>query len=442
MKRKGSPLRLGLALVAVCGMAVAGCDTDSILEVKDPDLVLPENVQGEKGAELFWAGALGQFANAYSSNGGGQVMYVGMFTDEFHLSGTFPTRNEVDRREIDEQNTTMEGQYLRLHQARVGAENAVVLMEEFLAGDSRIAELYSLAGFTYLMFGENYCSGVPYGSTPGSGDPIDGTQSTTDETWGIAAARFSSAATAAGADANQANLAAIGQGRTLLNQGMYAAAAAAVAGVPTDWVYLIRSADGGAASLRNAIYNLNQSQRRWSVSDVEGGNGIAFRSAEDVRMPLTPYVDAVGFDEATPLYEQLKYPSHEDDTPLANGVEARLIQAEAEFHAANYPAMYAFLNDLRGDVSLPDLVDPGNDDARIDDLFEERARWLFATSHRLGDMRRLIRQYGRDSETVFPTGAYFKGGNYGPDVNFIIPFTEYENSNIDRAQPLCLNRGA
>ncbi len=75
---------------------------------------------------------------------------------------------------------------------------------------------------------------------------------------------------------------------------------------------------------------------------------------------------------------------------------------------------------------------------RVDFHFAERAFWLWGTGHRLGDLRRLVRQYGRDSESVFPTGAYFKGGNYGTDVNFPIPLEEDNNPNSSG----CLDRSA
>ena len=71
-------------------------------------------------------------------------------------------------------------------------------------------------------------------------------------------------------------------------------------------------------------------------------------------------------------------------------------------------------------------------------LFAERARWLWLTAHRLGDLRRLIRQYGRPANTVFPTGPYFKinFANYGTDVNFPVPITEKNNPNFTA----CLDR--
>jgi len=39
----------------------------------------------------------------------------------------------------------------------------------------------------------------------------------------------------------------------------------------------------------------------------------------------------------------------------------------------------------------------------------------------------LVRQYGRGSETVFPTGAFPKGGTYGTDVNLPVPTDEQNN---------------
>src|SRR5205823_8763684 len=67
--------------------------------------------------------------------------------------------------------------------------------------------------------------------------------------------------------------------------------------------------------------------------------------------------------------------------------------------------------------SLPPLTLQATTAAQVDQLFHERAYWMYLTSHRLGDLRRLIRQYGRPVNTVFPNGLYFKGGTYGMDVN-------------------------
>jgi starch-binding outer membrane protein, SusD/RagB family len=66
----------------------------------------------------------------------------------------------------------------------------------------------------------------------------------------------------------------------------------------------------------------------------------------------------------------------------------------------------------------------------VDLIFRERAFWMFSTAHRLGDLRRLVKYYQRTPESVFPTGAWHKGGNYGPDVNFPVPQAEETNPNV------------
>ena len=429
-----------LPALMIALLGAAGCD--SLLEVVDPDLVTPDNVQGEKGAELYWAGALGQFAAAFTSGTGGQALYSGMLADEFHLSGTFPTRNEVDRREMDVRNGTLLGQYRALHQARVGLKNAAERLEEFVPGDSRIAEMWNLNGYTHVMFAENYCSGVPFSQTPNEGEVEYSVQVTTAEMLTTAIQRFQAAAAATAGSTDQANLAAVGLGRVYLAQGAWASAASAVASVADDWEYLIRSKAGGTAGQRNAIYEMNHSQRRWSLSDNEGGNGVAFRTTTDSRVPWADSGE-FGFDEETQLFHQLKFMSAEDDAALASGIEARLIEAEANLNGAGGTNWLTVLNNLRATEGLGALTDPGTFDAQVDMLFDERARWLFGTSHRLGDMRRLVREYSRAEATVFPSGPFFKGGVYGSDMNFPIPFEESENPALDGLTgQICLNRDA
>ena len=57
----------------------------------------------------------------------------------------------------------------------------------------------------------------------------------------------------------------------------------------------------------------------------------------------------------------------------------------------------------------------------------------------MGDLRRLIRQYGRAPESVFPTGPYHKDNlTRGTDVNIIIPISEENNPNFKG----CIDRNA
>jgi starch-binding outer membrane protein, SusD/RagB family len=141
---------------------------------------------------------------------------------------------------------------------------------------------------------------------------------------------------------------------------------------------------------------------------------------------------------------QAKYPLRASSTTIADGVEARLIEAEAQLQAGDAVTALATLNALRSNAalltlrgypagSLPPLTLQLTPAAQQDQLFKERAYWLFLTSHRLGDLRRLIRQYQRPVNTVFPNGPYFKGGLYGTDVNVPVPFQEQNNPEYDKS---------
>jgi hypothetical protein len=424
----------GLILAASLTMGFGACE--SYLDVVDPDLVVPENLTGSQGADLFWAGAVGDFAWALTASGGGQAIYGGLFTDEYHLSGTFPTREEIDQREIDYLNGTHSGQYTRVHRARVATKNAAEILEEMDSSDPRVAEMWNLNAYLYIAFAENFCSGVPFGDAPRQGDLVLGEPATTQETYEFATARFDAALAKAGGDADQARLAQVGKARALVNLDRYSEAAALVAAIPTSWAYLIKHSDNTGRQ-QNSHYEMSQDQERWSVSDNEGINGLPFRSANDPRVPWE-YSGGNGFDEITPLYHQLKYPSWHDPVVLASGHEARYIEAEAALEGGNVAEFLAKINEVRADQGLDPVTDPGTAAERIDLLFYERAFTFWGDGHRLGDLRRLVRQYGRPANEVFPSGDFHKGGVYGSDVNFIIPQEEENNPNFAQ----CLDRGA
>ena len=71
-------------------------------------------------------------------------------------------------------------------------------------------------------------------------------------------------------------------------------------------------------------------------------------------------------------------------------------------------------------------------------FFREKGFWTFGRGQRLGDLRRLIRQYGRGEAQVFPKGNYLKGGIYGSDVNFPVPDIELVNPQFKG----CIDRSA
>ncbi len=401
-------------------------------------------------------GALGEFTLA--SSGGGStdaiISITGLFTDEWLHSGTFLTRFQAESRNVLDDNGTVNGIFVRMQRARNSLESTVAKLEAApdAANDPRVGELYMYAGFTYLAFAENYCNGVPFSFQPDEGDTQFGPPETGNEIFDRAIARFQSAIGAGAVAADVADAARVGMGRAMLGKADFAGAASAVSAVADDFVKLHRHSANSAAQ-RNGIFELNVTVGRWSLGDTEGVNGLDFRTANDPRITSTLCAgcafDTSGQVPGTPAagdnWSLTNYGSRDDDVRLATGIEARLIEAEAQL-ATNPGGWLTMLNDLRtnwatlassvsgdGTVALDPLTDPGTQAAREDLHFRERAFWNFSTGQRLGDLRRLVRQYGRSADAVFPVGPYWKPGSvYGGDVNLIVPLDEENNPSHSR----------
>jgi hypothetical protein len=188
---------------------------------------------------------------------------------------------------------------------------------------------------------------------------------------------------------------------------------------------------------QNGVFNIINTSRWMSVANREGGNGLDFREAGDPRVPTV--LVGKGFDGITDVYNFTRYASVASPIVLASGTEARLIAAESALRAGDAPGALQLLNSLRSTISgLAPLAMQATDAARVDQLFRERAFWLFATGHRHGDLRRLVRQYGRPADTVFPVGPYKNGQSYGTDVTFAPDASQLGNSSYTG----CASRGA
>jgi len=426
-------------------LLAAACNPNKALDVKDIDVVSPGQLNDKSALPTVRNGVLSTFQLAFSggadlANGGheGQATMSGLLGDEFLNAESFPDRISVDQRDIIPSNLSLVALFLDLSRARATADFASSQYNKLDAGADGQSEVLSLAGFSYTLFGENYCSGVPFSTIDAGGNITYGDPQTRDEVLQIAVAKFDSAITIATAqeDADLVNLASVGKARALLDLNRPDVAATAAADVPTSFQYLVRSSSN---SLRqnNGIWNYTANTFAFSVPDREGENGLPYVTARDPRLDVV-VTGQLGFDRATPFNLQLKYPDLQSNVVLASGIEARLIEAEAQFRAGTPGPGMATLNALRAFAGLDPLADPGNDVERTDLLFTERAFWMWGTAHRLGDMRRLVRQYSRPQETVFPVGEYHKGGEYGSDVNFPVSSDERNNPKFTG----CIDRSA
>ncbi|HEX6134868.1 MAG TPA: tetratricopeptide repeat protein, partial [Longimicrobiales bacterium] len=391
-----------ILLPAVIVGMLAACDTDELLEVDEPEFATPETLDNPAALPTLYAAALGDFQVAYSGAGDDSFLSVSaLFSDELRSSDTFTTRNATDQRSQfpTAQGNTSNAAYNRLQYARRSAAEVAGAVERFFdTNDTRYVTLKALEGFAIVALAESFCGAVPISTSVNAAPGEEGAPLSTTELLQQAVVRFDAAL--AGDPAS--SLARIGKARALLNAGQYAEAAAAVAGVPTDFVHRIEhSANTGRQN--NPIWVL-QDNRRYTMSDVEGVNGLPYRSASDPRTPWRQHAQ-LGFDQATPLFIAGRHHERGTSVVLADGVEARLIEAEAALQTGG--DWLSILNTLRADVAslmaarypdyteypqaqgtLAPLQDPGSPAARVDLLFQERAFWLFLTGHRLGDLRR------------------------------------------------------
>ncbi|HEU4642618.1 MAG TPA: RagB/SusD family nutrient uptake outer membrane protein [Gemmatimonadaceae bacterium] len=385
------------------------------------------------------AGALARYHDAVDDAAGRLVDYAvdaGLLTDELRdntLGGGAGAVNQLDERLLPEVGAGSNEQsggssdYQVLQGLRGSTADAIGALRTYAPRQptALVGEMYAYQGYAEVELADMFCSGIPLSTLDYGGDFTYRAGSTTADVYRHAIALFDTALTLAGDSARVANLALVGKGRALLDLGEYADAAQTVSGVPDDFRFWF-SIDWRGRPQDNGLRQPPPLQGT-TVSDVEGGNGIDFISSGDPRSAShRTGVNTHGVAIFAP-------DAYTDVAPftIASGVEARLIQAEAALQAGDVTTWLATLNHLRETAIVPalaDTTDPGTPDARVDLTFRERALWLFLTGHRQGDLRRLVRQYGRRQEQVYPTGFYPGGqGVYGTDVTAPIPPGERVN---------------
>ncbi|MFI5257099.1 MAG: hypothetical protein ACHQRK_07550 [Gemmatimonadales bacterium] len=451
VRRQRSRRTFSATPILVAGLiALAGCSPTEVLQVHDPDIINPSDVQSAAGADAVRLGAIGRLGSATaggSSGSEGLFLLSGLFADEWNNGDSFIDRWQVDQRSITPQDGFLTDVDRLLQRSRVSASQAVGLLRQYkpTGAVADVAEMYFIQAYVENVIGEHYCNGLVLSNvTNGAeqyGSPMS-TQAAFEQALAHADSGLVLITGNSTADVKVRTALAITKGRILLNLDRPADAAAAVAGVPTSYVYQMLYE---ATKTDNAIWSYNNSARRYSVSTNEGTNGLNFATANDPRLPICQGGDVVckangvtinqrDDKSAFPIYVQLKWPVRDASVTIVGGIEARMIEAEAAYRANDFTGMIAKLNQARtegGVAGLPaTLTDPGTVNGRVDLIFRERAFWFFSTGHRVGDLRRLIKFYGRTAETVFPTGNWHKGGPYGPDVNFPVPQAEQTNPNV------------
>lgn len=409
--------------LAIAALLTVGAACHGLLDVSDPTRITDDDVANASGANAKRLNASYAFSNA----GPLVAREVAEFTDEWTYD--FPSSANI----LVDRDALLDKREGSLLQALLGGDQHLGLLDaayvqsgiaiaavraytpDSLQGDF-LGQLYAIRGYAVLQMAEDLCPGFPVNDVVDKlavyGGPL-----TTDSAIALASAQLDSAIKYVRDSTRFNTLARVAKGRALIDQGQYTDAASIVASVPTSSVYTTEQ----NVALAMGNYSCDGC-RITGVGEHEGGNGLPFVSAADPRIPtLVRGVRNTNTNDT--LYYTTKGMATTDRIVLASGTEARLIQAEAALHGGLPDSATAILNTLRSTVpGLSSLTTPGSTSAQVDTLYKERAFWLYMTGRRLGDLRRLVTQYGRGAETVFPTGTYDggSGGLYGTATS--IPF--------------------
>lgn len=448
----------GLTMLAMLG-SLGACSPDRIIgnATLPPDVIDPGALHNAQGAVAAYRSAADLLRRGLDDH----VLLSGLLGDELTsaqvgigLGFNINWYEYVDSRHglLVERGPSP---YARLNMTRGQVRQALGMLRDYAPQSSPALQghLYAIDGYAKVMLAELYCSGIPLSELVYRGDYRLEGASTTAQVLERALASLDTAVDVSADSARLLDLARVGRGRVLLGLGRLAEAAAAVAAVPTGYAYAVQYPAGTPTNpMTNFFKPPPGSVWPYNMSDREGVTGLPFRSSGD---PRTRAV-VVGMSSYGPLYQPARHNQQGTGAiVLASGVEARLIEAEAALVGGG--GWLAILNALRTDgtfttrpsaanpavtdtvwnagggavAGLAPLGDPGTPEARVDLLFRERAFWLHLTGHRVGDLRRLVRQYGRAPHTVFPTGSYQAAlGSYGGSVSLPTPREEVTHNPL------------
>jgi starch-binding outer membrane protein, SusD/RagB family len=466
-----------LALVAAAGLG--GCDTvkKNLLEAINPEIINPESVQSAAGATAVRNGALSRLRTA-TADGESTWMFGGLLVDEWATASTFVQNDETDQRTIQLNNSSVTTELRVLYRVRTSANQAIDLLNKYKPTPTAdIGEMYFARGFAEFQLASDFCNGIPL-SDGATEEVTYGQPLPVKDVFNVAIASFDSAiALSSGTDAASVTInraAKIAKARALLGIGLSnaPAAAALVAGIPTTFRYDVTASLTGG---NNTLWAQGASATRYAVGDSLQGpgrtllvkNAVPFLSARDRRVPAYYKIASNGKDTVksqdgnTYVIQVDSLWGQTSAVAVVHGLDARLIEAEAALQAGNAAGMMTILNALRSSPLqitaqsptasgthpgwttpvMPALTDPGTAAGRVNLLFREKAFWQFGRGHRLGDLRRLIRDYGRaaDGSDTFPVGQHYKGGTFGPDLNLPVTTAEQQgNPNFST----CIDRKA
>jgi len=405
-----------LAAVGALALHVQACD--SFVEVGNPNNLETSAIDPKGDATL-----LSQSAYQSFSSGIGEIpVYQAWFTNRARVGDTFPTRNEIGRRNIPDNNTHTNGFWNSIHTGMQFARTAIRATES--AGPTvDLARAWFVSGYAILLQAELYCEGTIAKSTTEPGNKLTTNQLLDSAIHDLRQVQdVASKVTGTGAAEAQSmsTAAQVGIARALLFAGRKAEASTEAAKVPASFNYsLIRIDNSSSRSLGNQVWMYSESR----ISLVVGPE---FRAMADSGDPRIAYVNAgrLAQDGVLQFYRQNKYKGWGDGERFASGLEAQYIKVEADNNPA---AMLQFINDRRAVGKQPAFPANSTPNQLLTELMTQRARDFWLEGLDVMDLRR----NPSNAPFVLPPGNTYYKPELGPvqnDVCWPVPQNEKRNN--------------
>lgn len=351
--RSAASVRTRTTLFAGILTASLGCSSltgDQKLPAGTAD---PSSFNTPAGAVGMYNAALYAFVQAVQED----VLETGALTDEItstateHLNvtvhlGTLDQRSLPEGSIPGENHGYTEG-YSAFQRARGLANQAIGALAEYGTGTSPAlrGELHVVQGYAELMLADLFCSGIPLSTLDYQGDFTYQPGSTTQQVYLHALAEFDTALALSSDSVRVMNWARVGRGRALLALDSVSTAAQAVSAVPTDF------AESIAVKWSNGTITGNLFNQVGTVANNEGLNGLPYRSGDPRSTVQLGEPVNYGVGQTFTQYFPVKYGAGLTGAGyapvmVATGVEARLIEAEADLRAGGTQWL-TILNALR-----------------------------------------------------------------------------------------------
>lgn len=410
--------RWGKRALLLAGVVLALGACDSLLDVEAASRIPAENLEDPASAQLLLSGAVGDFECAFNA----YVVMSGIIGEELVDATQTADRWPYDRREIQpsdrrygEFGCTALGVYTPLSTARWQAENVLARLQGWTDQQvpnrgAAIATAAAYSGYSHLLLGEGFCSGVLLDASLSPGGEVSSA-----DVLRRAEERFTQAISAAQAagSADILNMALVGRARTRLDLGNRAGALADARQVAAGYV---KNASASTIASRRENRVVEQNNTSQSVSVGPAYRDLAFGGVADPRVRVTDTGRTA--TDGTRIWVQNKYADLAAPLPVATWDEAQLIIAEVE----GGQTAVDIINMFHTRAGLP--VFASTDPAAIQrQVVEERRRELFLEGHHLGDIDRYDLAI-----TPAPGTPFSKGGSYGSATCLPLPNIERLNN--------------